>query len=143
MSQQSPAQSVAQAAVIPYRIDRSTGRADVLLIRRHDGGKWGIPKGGVDRGLTPRQAAAKEAIEEAGVEGAVSERAVGSFTYAKAKGTCRVQVYGMKVVTVHDHWDEKHLRERRWFSADRAAEVAGREAVGQLIRQFLDGLRRR
>ena len=97
MPQQHQAQYVAQAAAIPYRIDRKTGRAEVLMIRRRDGGKWGIPKGLVDPGLNHLQAAAMEALQEAGVEGALSERSLGNFVYDKSHGTCLVRVYAMKV----------------------------------------------
>ena len=149
MPQQYQTQSVAQAAAIPYRVSRSAGQVQVLLIRRHDGGKWGIPKGHVDPGLTAAQAAAMEALQEAGVEGSLSNRPLGSFTYAKARGgggagagvQCAVRVYAMKVSAVHDDWDERHLRERRWFPIDQAAAAAGRDGVARLIRRLRDALR--
>jgi len=136
MPQQHQAQYVAQAAAIPYRIDRKTGRAEVLMIRRRDGGKWGIPKGLVDPGLNHLQAAAMEALQEAGVEGALSERSLGNFVYDKSHGTCLVRVYAMKVAKVREHWDEERVRERRWFPIDQAADVCGRDVVARLIRKL-------
>jgi phosphohistidine phosphatase len=136
MPQQHQAQSVAQAAAIPYRIDRRSGRAEVLMIRRHDGGKWGIPKGLVDPGLTHPEAAQMEALQEAGVEGPLSERALGHFEYAKTQGTYLVRVYAMKVARVREHWDEQDRRERRWFPIGQAADVCGRESVARLIRKL-------
>jgi phosphohistidine phosphatase len=136
MPQQHQAQYVAQAAAIPYRIDRKTARPEVLMIRRRDGGKWGIPKGLVDPGLNHQEAAAMEALQESGVEGSLSERSLGNFTYDKSHGTCLVRVYAMKVTKVREHWDEERLRERRWFPIDQAADVCGRESVARLIRKL-------
>ena len=67
MPQQHQAQYVAQAAAIPYRMDRRTGRPEVLMIRRLDGGKWGLPKGLVDPGLSHPEAAEMEALQAAGM----------------------------------------------------------------------------
>ena len=143
MPQQDQAQYVAQAAAIPYRTDRRTGRSEVLLIRRRDGGKWGIPKGLVDPGLNHLEAAEMEALQEAGVEGSLWERPLGNFVYDKCHGTCLVRVYAMKVSKVREQWDEKPLRERRWFPIDQAADVCGREAVARLIRRLAVALGRR
>jgi hypothetical protein len=52
-----------------------------------------------------------EALQEAGVEGPLSERSLGSFVYDKSHGTCLVRVYAMKVAKVHEHWDEERIRE--------------------------------
>ena len=140
MPQQHQAQPIAQAAAIPYRLDRRTGRVEVLMIRRRDGGKWGIPKGLVDPGLNHPEAAEMEALQEAGVEGPLSDRPVGNFVYDKSHGTCLVRVYAMKVSKVREHWDEERLRERRWFPIEEAAAVCGRESVARLIRRLAASL---
>src|SRR6478735_4276342 len=118
MPQQHQAQYVAQAAAIPYRMDRKTGRPEVLMIRRLDGGKWGVPKGLVDPGLNHIEAAEMEALQEAGVEGSLSERPLGNFIYDKCHGTCLVRVYAMRVTKIRDRWDEERVRQRRWFPID-------------------------
>ena len=118
---------------IPIRKHPQTGRLHVLLIRRRDGRKWGIPKGLVDPGYSHVQTAAKESLEEAGVEGVVSDTPVGNFTYDKFGGTCLVQVYVLHVTRVLDHWEEMRLRERRWFDVREASAMAGRPAVRELI----------
>jgi len=43
----------AQAAVIPYRFD-ADGRIEVLLIRKAEKTKWGIPKGLIDPDMSMR-----------------------------------------------------------------------------------------
>jgi 8-oxo-dGTP pyrophosphatase MutT (NUDIX family) len=132
-------QYVAQAAAIPLREDPKTGRLQVLLIRRRDGRKWGIPKGLVDPGYSHAETAAKESFEEAGIEGVVAGKPVGEFTYDKFGGTCLVRVYVLHVTRVLEHWHEETLRERRWFDAREAAAIAGRPAVRELIEQAVSG----
>lgn len=133
---------IPQAAAIPFRVDAGTGRVEVLLIRRTDkvGGKWGIPKGLVNPGLTHPEAAGQEAMEEAGVSGWLLDEPVGSFTYEKFGGTCRVRVYAMEVDRVREHWDEESFRERRWVGIERAASEVGREPVKALIRRLAERL---
>ena len=132
---------IAQAAAIPYRVDARSGQVEVLLIRRYDGGKWGIPKGLVDPGLNHEQAAKMEALQEAGIEGPLSDEPLGQFLYDKSQGTCLVQVYAMRVRRTHEHWDEEKLRERAWFPIERAASLVGRASVGRLIRRLSRSLR--
>jgi len=133
---------IAQAAAIPFRTNAETGRPEVLLIRRTDkeNGKWGIPKGLVDPGFNHSEAARQEALEEAGVTGRLSEEPLGSFTYEKFGGVCRVQVYAMKVTQVREHWEEEGMRERKWFDIKRAAAVVGRESIAALIRELAQAL---
>ena len=142
MDQPPPNLSIAQAGAIPYRAAPGTGEAEVLMIRRRrEGQKWGIPKGSVEPGQNHRQAAQMEALQEAGVEGPLSPEPLGNFTYEKQRGVCDVQVFAMEVSTVREHWEEEPVRERRWFPIDQAADVCGREGVARLIRRLATVLR--
>ena len=58
-----------QAAVIPYRIRKE--RVEVALVTTSGGKRWIVPKGSVDDGEHPRDAAIREAEEEAGLIGVV------------------------------------------------------------------------
>ena len=80
-----------QAGVIAFR-RRATG-VEVCLIRRIDGGNWGIPKGDIDPGHTPRQTALNEAWEEAGLRGRLVGGRLGSYTYKKWGSTFTVAMY--------------------------------------------------
>lgn len=59
-----------QVAAVCYRV-RGNG-IEFLLVQTR-GGRWIFPKGGVERGLTYAQSAAREAFEEAGVHGRIEE----------------------------------------------------------------------
>ena len=59
-----------QAAVIPYRIRKE--RIEVALVTTSRGKGWIVPKGSVDSGERPRDAAIREAEEEAGLLGVVT-----------------------------------------------------------------------
>jgi 8-oxo-dGTP pyrophosphatase MutT (NUDIX family) len=56
-----------QSGIIPYR--RELDVLQVLLITSRKTGRWVIPKGNIGKGHNARQAAEREAYEEAGVRG--------------------------------------------------------------------------
>jgi 8-oxo-dGTP pyrophosphatase MutT (NUDIX family) len=71
-----------QAGAIVYRTIENEVR--VLLVASRDTGRWVIPKGHIDAGLTPAQAAAREAYEEAGIKGTIrASFPLGFFSYLK------------------------------------------------------------
>ena len=71
------------AAAICYRWRR--GRSQFLLVRTSDGARWTFPKGGVDTGETPAEAAAREADEEAGVSGVVADTLLTEYRHAPSR----------------------------------------------------------
>jgi phosphohistidine phosphatase len=108
-----------QSAVLPYRF--SGGDLEVLLITSRKGKRWVFPKGIIEPGLTPQRSAAKEAREEAGVEGQVSTASLGSYAYKKWGGTCEVEVFPMRVTAELADWPEAAIRRREWLGIDDAA----------------------
>lgn len=74
---------VQQAGAICFRTSADS-LPEVLLVTSRRNGRWGIPKGRIEAGETARAAAAREAMEEAGVRGRVSSDAIGSFVYTIA-----------------------------------------------------------
>jgi phosphohistidine phosphatase len=111
---------VHQAAVIPYRIRKA--RVEVALISTSGGKGWILPKGSVDDGEGPRQAAIREAEEEAGLRGVVPRRPVGRYQHAKGNNLRSVDVYVMRVTRELEHWLEDNIRRRRWMRAADAAD---------------------
>ncbi len=111
-----------QSAAAPVRI--VDGRIEVLLVTSLRSGRWILPKGIVERDMTPAQSAAKEAWEEAGVQGKMDVRNLGKFETSKWDGVCSVEVFRMDVTKIADQWPESDKRERKWFAlADAIKEV--------------------
>ena len=73
---------------------------------------WIVPKGSIDDGERPREAAIREAEEEAGLLGVVPVRPLGRYRHANSNGLYEVDVYLMRVTSVLEHWLEDRLRRR-------------------------------
>jgi phosphohistidine phosphatase len=119
-----------KAAVIPYRIRRK--RLEIALVTTSRGKGWIVPKGTVGRGEGARDAAIREAEEEAGLLGVLPRKPLGWYRHVNGDGPCRVDVYLMRVTDVLDHWLEDDLRRRRWMRIRDAAACVRKE-----LRQFL------
>jgi len=122
-----------QAAVIPYRIRKE--RVEVALITASTGKGWVLPKGWVDEGERPREAAIREAEEEAGLRGVVARRPVGRYHHAKGNNLRRVDVYVMRVTKELEHWLEDKIRRRRWMRVADAADRL-REELQPLVQRL-------
>ena len=126
-----------QAAVIPYRIRKE--RVEVALVTTSRGKGWIVPKGSVDDGERPRDAAIREAEEEAGLRGKVARKPVGRYLHVNDEKRCRVDVYLMRVTKVRDHWLEDDIRRRRWMRLPDAAACL-RVELQRFIRRLKDGV---
>ena len=137
-----PARGARQAAALPYR--RRHSKLEILLITSRETRRWIIPKGKVDPGMSRRQAAAQEALEEAGVIGEIADKSLGSFVYAKRRATGLVEmieadVFALAVTAEMEEWQESHQRERRWFTPSAAASSVDETDLAALIRDFAPG----
>lgn len=104
----------------PYRVALVTSRRT---------GRWVVPKGAIDPGRTPRQAAALEALEEAGLVGTPDAQPVGRITMPKIRPpliwTIEVALYPMKIERVLDVWIESGQRLRRLATIAEARRIIG------------------
>jgi len=124
-NQKKPAWLYKQSAVIPYfKID---GVTQVILVTSSSGKKWVIPKGVIERFMSPEDSAAKEALEEAGVIGHVSSEIITEYEYKKWGGTCHVKVYLLEVSEILDVWDEMKKRERKLVEITNAISLVKAE----------------
>ena len=130
-----PAYYYSQSSVIPYRV--LDGKLEVLVIASSKKHHLVVPKGIKDPGLSPRESAAKEALEEAGVEGEVAEEALGSYTCEKWGATCTVAVYPMKVTRLipEEKWEENH-RGRQWVSPEKAVRELKQRELAPLVKKL-------
>ncbi len=123
----------AQSAVIPFRLRH--GELEILMITSRKKKRWIIPKGIKEPDLTAWDSAAKEALEEAGVEGRVSTTPAGTYRYDKWGGTCTVEVYTLEVEKVHRSWLES-FRLRRWLSLGEAVALIREEELRRILRRL-------
>ncbi|MCG7874662.1 MAG: histidine phosphatase family protein [Candidatus Thiodiazotropha lotti] len=130
-----PAYYYNQSSVIPYRI--KDGKPEFLLVRSSKQKHWVVPKGISEPWLTLQASAAKEAFEEAGVEGDVGSESLGSYKYEKWGAECSVQVYPMLVKNLipEDEWEERH-RGREWLSPDEAIERIKQAELKPMIKKL-------
>jgi 8-oxo-dGTP pyrophosphatase MutT (NUDIX family) len=128
-----------QVAVVPVR--RAGNELEICLIRRTDSRKWGIPKGFIDRGDTPEQAALNEAHEEAGLKGDIVTGIVGTYEYEKWDTDLTVAVYVMRVRDVDEKWREMSFRERRWASLAKADRLLAKHPVRPFLSDAIKHLK--
>jgi 8-oxo-dGTP pyrophosphatase MutT (NUDIX family) len=69
-----------QFAALPWRRRRGE-RLEILLVTTRRSGRWIVPKGWPIDGCSPRECAAREAMEEAGVLGVIAAEPIGDFPY--------------------------------------------------------------
>lgn len=127
-----------QYAALPYRDE---GELQVLLVTSRETRRWIIPKGWPMDGRQPWDSAAREALEEAGVEGTVTRTPVGIYIYDKrmAGGVlvpCSVEVFPLKVARQRKQWREKDQRETRWFAMAQAIEMVQEQGLKIILRTF-------
>jgi 8-oxo-dGTP pyrophosphatase MutT (NUDIX family) len=130
-----------QSAVIPHRMD--DGELRIALITSFSGRRWVIPKGVIDPGETAAGSAEREALEEAGLIGTLSDEPIGSYTYDKWGGTCHVEVFLMHVREALEDWAEADTRSREWVSVTTAARRVREPELKRLIRRVPGLLRGR
>jgi 8-oxo-dGTP pyrophosphatase MutT (NUDIX family) len=133
----------AQYAALPFR--RRGAMIEVLLITSRDTGRWIIPKGWPIAGLSPQEAAAREAYEEAGLVGRITDQAIGRFHYDKrledgSSVSCAVEVFALKVEDQMPTWLEQDERQTRWFALAEAAEAVQERDLQELIRGLAERL---
>ncbi len=129
-----------QFGALPFKWDRD-GSLKVMIVTTRRRKRWMIPKGWPIRGLKPSAAAAREALEEAGLVGQIAKRPLGSFTYEKrldpdSSVVCTVKVFAFKVRQQRKTWPEKKERQARWFSVAEAAGAVDEPELTALIERF-------
>jgi 8-oxo-dGTP pyrophosphatase MutT (NUDIX family) len=127
-----------QYAALPYRL---AGELEILLVTSRETQRWVIPKGWPMKDRKPHAAAAREALEEAGVTGKVAKAVFGAYRYVKrlkngAPLVCTVEVYPLLVERQRKRWPEQHQRTAHWFSVAEAAESVDEPELQALIARF-------
>ena len=141
--------SIADAAAYPHRaqvaalpVRAGPNGPEIMLITSRDTRRWVVPKGWPMKGLKDHEAAAREALEEAGLQGRIHKHPIGAYTYDKrfdqAVEPCRVMVYRLDVQGERRTWRERDQRERRWFPAAEAATQVAEPRLASMILAVAD-----
>ncbi|MBV8469373.1 MAG: NUDIX hydrolase [Burkholderiaceae bacterium] len=132
-----------QYGALPYRLDAEQG-LQIMLITSRTTRRWIIPKGWPIKGMKPSETAAREAYEEAGLEGEVSRKAVGVYVYNKRLELedrtvpCEMRVFALQVLRQRKNWPERLQRDCQWLSPAQALALAADEGLRELIARFAD-----
>jgi 8-oxo-dGTP pyrophosphatase MutT (NUDIX family) len=127
-----------QAGALCYRQVSANAPVEVLLVASLRNGRWGLPKGHVDKGETTKQAALREAFEEAGIRGEADGDVFGKFSYYKEGKPDRFCVFVHLVAyseQVNDY-PEKFTRRAKWVSITIAAREASRSGLRTILKDF-------
>ena len=129
-----------QYAALPVRMG-ADGEPEVLLVTSRGTQRWIIPKGWPMRRRTPGEAAAREAYEEAGLEGEIeTDRPIGRYHYDKRLNNgdiirIEVSIFLLRVARQLASWPEQAERRTRWFSPQEAADTVAEPELANLLRR--------
>lgn len=127
-----------QVAAVCYR--RTSVSFEFLLVNT-SAGKWTFPKGRLSPWLSASEAAAREALEEAGVQGKIQESCFASYVDLKrALGhdnrsrEIRIAAYLMEVQSLSTPHEAD--RNPTWFPAEEAKERLAEQRAGKYSREL-------
>jgi len=126
-----------KSAVIPYRFLNKD--IQILLITSMEKRNWTIPKGSINPKLSFWASAHKEALEEGGVIGNVSEKEIGDYDEANEN----VKVYLLRVdcKLKESKWEESNKRKRKWVMAENLKQYVANPDLLDLILSGVEQLR--
>lgn len=108
---------------------RRTRRGDLV---------WGLPKGLIEEGESPEDAAVREVREETGHSGAISEP-LGEVSYWFVWEDERIRktvLFFLMEETEEEPGDRDHeMEEVRWFPLGRAPKIAGFKSEKEILRK--------
>jgi 8-oxo-dGTP pyrophosphatase MutT (NUDIX family) len=125
---------VRQSGAIPYAI--VDGRIQFLIVTSRHTRRWIFPKGSPIDGMTASEVAAREAYEEAGIDGEIDTMAIGAYRDEKTVGARRVPIevdlYPLRFVQELDDWPEKAHRDRLWVTLPDAKRLLSNPRLAEL-----------
>lgn len=117
-----------QYGAICHRWDAEADAHVALLITARGSGRWVIPKGGPMKSKSPRQVAAQEAFEEAGIKGKTGRTPIGRYSYMKrledgTNAPCVVDVFALEVASIAATFKEHGQRQTAWIRLAEAGRL--------------------
>lgn len=116
-------------------------QVEVALIATDHGGRWGLPKGHVNRGETAEAAAMREIAEETGLEGAIVQH-LATIEYWFRAGSSRVHKYVDLFLLRYERGEvrpqEAEVDDARWFPLDEALQRVSFDRERDVLTQVRD-----
>ncbi len=117
------------------------GKLHILMVTSRRTRRWIAPKGWPMRGKSHAEAAAQEALEEAGAIGKIAKKPMGYFEYRKHLGgkksvMCLVQVFPMEVKKLRSEFRESGQRKVKWMTPKKAIACSDPRGFSRLIKSF-------
>ncbi|KAM7265515.1 hypothetical protein ACFE04_003198 [Oxalis oulophora] len=137
------------AGCIPFRYRDSDDSdnekiVEVLMINSTSGPGLLFPKGGWENDETVEEAAAREAVEEAGVRGDLKEL-IGTYNFKSKthkdefcpQGLCRSSMFPLNVKEELESWPEQSIRSRKWLRVPEALENCRHAWMKEALEKWL------
>ena len=113
------------------------GEREVLVVHRPQYDDWSLPKGKLERGETPAEAAVREVEEETGARCALG-RALGTTRHVDRKGRDKlVHWWLMEVESTRPFVPNDEIDEVRWISGGNAATLLTYDSDRRLLTDML------
>lgn len=125
------------AGVVPIRQDPD-GKMRILLITSKNHQNWVIPKGRIHDGESFRNAALREAMEEAGISGKIGKDPLGEYEYTRLSIQHSVLVFRIEVQSELEAWEEQEARIKKWFLLEEALKLVHESALQDLVRKAIE-----
>lgn len=125
--------------IIPLK--KLKGEWQVCLVQLH-AGHWGFPKGHPEKEESPKQAAARELLEETGLEvdELLSEETLEEqyfFTFQREKISKKV-IYYLATVKGHIKLQPEEIADCRWFNLKEALLICTYPATKKICQQIIE-----
>ncbi|OEL36926.1 Nudix hydrolase 13, mitochondrial [Dichanthelium oligosanthes] len=136
------------AGCVPYRVGAG-GHPELLMISTPNRDDLVFPKGGWEDDEDVHQAACREALEEAGVKGAISKTALGMWVFRSKsspvsgdspRGACKGYIFALEVAEELEQWPEQDTHGRQWVSPADAYRLCRYDWMREALSALLDRL---
>lgn len=136
------------AGCVPYRVD-ADGQTQLLMVSTPNRDDLVFPKGGWEDDEDVHEAACREALEEAGVRGAINRSALGMWVFRSKsspvssdspRGACKGYIFALEVAEELEQWPEQDTHGRQWVSPADAYRLCRYDWMREALSALLDRL---